>query len=262
MTVTRIVYGGYEKNPFVKYCKKKLEDQGVEVKDYSLDDLYGYIEKCKHSYKSICLFGDRNSYISDQLRLALMLDNPDMFYLDADCYLNDINNLPKNSVAVDGTIEGRPRVNDGACFYACPEWAKFYFDIYQDKTDDIIFSDKGIALTNYDVHDKWPYPEKLHYLNMHDPNHKWGRHYFVSNFSRYKNIAEDRRVVYYTFNSVMNEMKRNHIFWQLKDCPVEVGQLLNQTWYYDLYGNDDEFRVWQQQLCYTLKNPFLQFVEI
>lgn len=256
MEVTRIVHGGYENNPIVKHCASKIMLQGVGLKTIQLDDLGDVIEKCNHSKKCIEI-GDMKSYVGDQVRMYLGM-NDNIFYMDADAYLNNIKDVPLNSIAVEGK-----KINDGTFFYGNKKWCEYYYNLYQKKYLDLIY-DNGQADVNYVVRNRFPSDIPFNRVDT-TPGKDWGVHYYLSQFNRFKKITEDRRTVCYTFNDGMNCEKEQNLVWHLGKSmlPFVVGSLNNHIWFYNLekLGNID-VELWKEQMRYTLGNSFIYFREI
>lgn len=256
MEVTRIVHNGYENNPIVKHCASKIMLQGVSLKTIQLDDLGDVIEKCNHSKKCIEI-GDMKSYVGDQVRMYLGM-NDNIFYMDADAYLNNIKDVPLNSIAVEGK-----KINDGTFFYGNKKWCEYYYNLYQKKYLDLIY-DHGQADVNYVVRNRFPSDIPFNRVDT-TPGKDWGVHYYLSQFNRFKKITEDRRTVCYTFNDGMNCEKEQNLVWHLGKSmlPFVVGSLNNHIWFYNLekLGNID-VELWKEQMRYTLGNSFIYFREI
>ena len=256
MEVTRIVHGGYENNPIVKHCASKIMQQVVGLKTIQLDDLGDVIEKCNHSKECIEI-GNMTSYIGDQVRMYLgMKDN--IFYMDADAYVNNIKDIPLNSIAVENN-----KINDGTFFYGNKKWCEYYYNLYQKKYLDLIY-DNGQADVNYVVRARFPSNIPFNRIDTR-PGGNWGVHYYLSQFNRFKKITEDRRTVCYTFNDGMNYEKENNLYWHLgkSALPITVGALNNHCWYYNLKNLGDlDIELWKEQIRYTLGNSFIYFREI
>lgn len=257
--LTYLSHSGYENNPIVKHCLSKVKEYGIDYRIIDLKDLQPELEKCKHS--KYCFEHNMNSYVFDQLRLYLATQE-DMLYADLDCYAH-FEKLPINSVAVSKDDKEKTiQINNGSFFYTSKDAAfnKFYYDLYQNK--DIIKDGikSGHHLVNYEVFAKYPMEHfGLTGIELKDID---GIHYYVSQFSRYKRICENYRVVYYTTNR--NRYSTDHIYWQLGDCKNQqaIGSLNNQVWFYNLAKMRLPLEVWKEQMRYTLNNPSLVFIEI
>lgn len=255
MKVYYLAYNGYEKNPLVKYSLKKVQDQGVDTEIIQLKDIGDIIEKCNHT-KECLRIGDMGSYIGDQIRMYLGMTIPDFFYMDLDSYWNDIKSLPENFVAKD---KGTGLLNDGSGFRGCKDWCEYYYNIYQNNWQDLIYPKDHVAKVNYVVRQEHPCDIKVESV---EPN---GVHFFLSQIERYKKWTEDRRVVYYTFNDNPSIEKESHIYWKLKKSPLmpfRNGALNNHIYFYDLDYFKIDLNLWKQQMCYTMGNPCLIFKEI
>lgn len=254
--ILRIVHNGYENNPIVKHCASKIMQQGASLKTIQLSDLSDAIEKCNHSKKCIEI-GDMTSYIGDQLRMYLGMKD-DIFYMDADAYLNNVKGIPLNSIAVEGK-----KINDGTFFYGNKKWCEYYYNLYQKKYLDLIY-DNGQADVNYVVRNRFPSDIPFNKVDT-TPGKDWGVHYYLSQFNRFKKITEDRRTVCYTFNDGMNCEKEQNLVWHLGKSmlPFVAGSLNNHIWFYNLekLGNID-VELWKEQMRYTLGNSFIYFREI
>lgn len=258
--ISTIVYNGYEENPIVQYCRDQIRKAGYDSEILQLKDLP--IEKCNHSKMVLEKLGN-TSYVGDQLRLWLGMNTDDFFYCDADCALYKPELIKPNTVACDGDLDnGKPRINEGAFFYDCKDWCRYYFDIYQKNAKDLIYWKDGTALVNYRVREEFPYGGKINIVRSDTLPHTLCRHFFLSQFSRFFNICEDRGVVYYSLDNKPRLEKLDKIYWVLNDCTNEVGSFMNQIWFFDTYHNDDLVYLWKKQMCYTLGNPLIHFVEI
>lgn len=258
--ISTIVYGGYENNPIVKYCGEKVKNAGYDMEYIQLKDLP--IEKCNHSKMVLDRLG-MTSYIGDQLRLYLGMTEDDFFYCDADCALYKPELIKPNTVAVDGDLEnGKPRINEGAFFRDCKEWCEYYFNIYQENAEKLIYWKDGTALVNYRVREEFPYKGKLNLVRSDSLPHTLCRHFFLSQFNRFKNICEDRNTIYYTLDSTFRPSKMEKIYWQLNECYNEVGSFANIRWFFDCYGDKEMVELWKEQMRFTLGKTWVNFVEI
>lgn len=259
--INSVVYGGYEKNPFVQYCKRKTEESGLFKVEY-INLTNDLINQCKHSKMVLDKLG-MTSYIGDQVRLLLGKTIDNFFYCDADCALYKPELIKSNTVAVDGDLgNGKPRINEGAFFRDCKDWCEYYFDIYQKNAEKLIYWKDGTALVNYRVREEFPYKGKINLVRADTLPHTLCRHFFLSQFSRFKNIIEDRNTIYYTLDDKWRPSKEEKIYWQLNDCINEVGSFLNMRWFFDCYGSKEMVELWKEQMRFTLGRGWINFVEI
>lgn len=256
--LTYLSHSGYENNPIVQYCLSKTKERGIDYQIVDLKDLLPDLDKCKHS--KYCYEHNMNSYVFDQLRLYLALGK-EMMYADLDS-IGHFDELPINSVAVSFDRDKDLIINNGSYFYTSANhpFNQYYYDLYE--KDDIIKTGikEGHHLVNYEVFARWPMKETG--LIGVQPSKIDGIHYYVSQFSRYKRICENYKVVYYTTNR--NKIDPNHIYWQLGDQDKfnAIGSLGNQVWFYNLAKLRIPLDIWKEQMRYTLNNPSLLFIEV
>ena len=124
--VTIFNFYDYLKNPMAIYCVNQYKDKQI----LTLDDVKPYIDKCSHS-KHCIERGDSKSYIGDQVRLLMGSEIDDFCYVDADCIINDLDKIKKDTIAVDCSSDGTFRLQNGTFFYGLKDFNKYYYDVYE-----------------------------------------------------------------------------------------------------------------------------------
>ena len=115
MTVTQFNFNDYFENPIVKFCQKNIHEKlpNAVFHVYTLEDVLPIINKLNHSKKA--LEDQRWSFIGDQLRLYLSLQEDNFFYADADVYFSDMNKILSNKNCTDAYyIKDSLEINNGA----------------------------------------------------------------------------------------------------------------------------------------------------
>ena len=262
--VYSIEWDRYSRNPMSKYCHLKLKEQGIDHEILKLDDLGDYIERCNHSKFFLNNIG-RISYVGDQLRLLLAMEIPNFAYIDLDAWINVPVDFENKSYCFADVYNNKIRYNDGT-FYSVgdnKEYAEWLFNIYQKYYKDL--KTNGVWDVNYIVADKFTPPESIKRpepLFIKCPSEN-GDHFYISQFERFKNCTEERRVVYYTRDKAFNPKWSEIQYWSLspENNLARNGSFQNRVFFWNV-KNEDDFRLWQNQLCYTLGNPCIKFVEL
>lgn len=248
----------YCKNPIAAYCISK--NKGIKV--YTLEDMMPYIEKLPHSKK--CLDLGVNISIGNQLRLYLSTLEDDFLYVDADVF------LPETSInyikSFKNCVYFNPRFNkieNGTFFHSdknC-KFNKFYLDRYNELGEEEEFRKLNIFKT-------YPYDVNLQTMTSGDmklikPDI---RHFFISNFYKYKEQNPDINIVRYTYHPIApNDLG---VFWQLNDNLEDIYNIkgkYNSIYFFSTknphISQDELFELWKEQLNYVYQKK-LQFEEV
>ena len=82
------------------------------------------------------------------------------------------------------------------------------------------------------------------------------RHFFISNFYKFKNYCSENDVIKYTFNKVAPGMKG--VFWQLQDTMEDVYNVSNNTGAIFFFNTvnphisqTELFNLWKEQINYV-----------
>ena len=246
----------YIENPIANFCAK--QNKNLEI--YSLEDMMPYIQKLPNS--KACLLQNKKTSIGNQLRLYLSTLYNNFTYVDLDVFLYDetISEIEKyeNCIYYNSLIK---KIEPGTFFHSnknC-KFIKFYLDKYSTITSKIL---------NPYIFAKYPYELDLKNLisgDMHliKPNI---RHFYISNFYRFKNSNPNISIIKYTFNN--NIITEEPIFWQLNNTLDDIKLSFNgvsSIYYFNTTVNglsrDTVFNLWKEQLNYTYGRE-MQFVEI
>lgn len=219
-----------------------------------------YIQKLPNS--KACLLQDKKTSIGNQLRLYLSTLYDNFTYVDLDVLLYDetISEIEKyeNCIYYNKLIK---KIEPGTFFHSnknC-KFIKFYLDKYSTITSKV--------LSPY-IFAKYPYELDLKNLisgDMHliKPNI---RHFYISNFYRFKNSNPNISIIKYTFNN--NIITEEPIFWQLNNTLDDMKLSFNgvsSIYYFNTTVNgvsrDTVFNLWKEQLNYVYGKE-MQFVEI
>ena len=248
----------YGKNPIVNYCMS--HNKNLEV--YTLDDMMPYIEKLPHSKK--CLDMGINVSIGNQLRLYLSTLEDDFLYVDADCLLPEesINEIKsyKNCVYFNPKIN---KIENGTFFHSDKDcrFNKFYFDKYTE-----LAKEPGFKKIN--MFSTFPFERTVDSTMSGDMKLiKPGvKHFFVSNFYKFKKAFPETDTVRYHFGRV--EPRTTGVFWQLNNTLEDIYGLSNKIrkiYFFDTVcpyiSQDDMFNLWKEQMNYTFQKK-LKFERI
>lgn len=246
----------YIENPIANFCAK--QNKNLEV--YSLEDMMPYIQKLPNS--KACLLQDKKVSIGNQLRLYLSTLHDNFTYIDLDVFLGSeaISEIKKyeNCIYYNKSIN---KIEPGTFFHSnknC-KFIKFYLDKYSDITSNIL---------SPNIFAKYPYDLDLINLmsgDMHliKPNI---RHFYISNFYRFKNCNPNIGIIKYTFNDRI--VTEEPTFWQLNNGLDDIKSSFNgisNTYYFNTIVNglsrDTVFNLWKEQLNYVYGKE-MQFEEI
>lgn len=245
----------YIENPIANFCAK--QNKNLEI--YSLEDMMPYIQKLPNS--KACLLQDKKTSIGNQLRLYLSTLYDNFTYVDLDVLLYDktISEIEKyeNCIYYNSLIK---KIEPGTFFHSnknC-KFIKFYLDKYSTITSKVL---------NPYIFAEYPYELDLKNFisgDMHliKPNI---RHFYISNFYRFKNSNPNISIIKYTFNNIITE---EPIFWQLNNTLDDIKLSFNgvsNIYYFNTTVNglsrDTVFNLWKEQLNYVYGKE-MQFVEI
>ncbi len=249
----------YCKNPIAEFCISKNKD----IKVYTLEDMMPYIQQLPHSKK--CLDLGVKISIGNQLRLYLSTLEDNFLYVDADCFLpeSSIEEIKKHK----NCVYYNPRfdkIENGTFFHSdkdC-EFNKFYLEKYNELGNEPIFRRINIFKE---------YPYKVDRENLMSGDMKLLkpdiRHFFISNFYKFKNANPDISVVRYSFEDVRTQTAQG-AFWQLQDDLSDIYSISNKvrSIYFFNTANPhipqtDLFNLWKEQINYVYGKE-MQFEQI
>jgi hypothetical protein len=245
----------YCKNPIAEFCTSKNKD----IKIYTLDDMMPYIQKLPHSKK--CLDLGVKISIGNQLRLYLSTLEDDFLYVDADCFLpeSSIDEIEKYKNCVYYNAKYN-KIENGTFFHSdkdC-EFNKFYLEKYNELGNESTFR-------KINIFHEYPYkreadPTMSGDMKLIKPDI---RHFFISNFYKFKNCYPDISVIKYSFEKISPNMRG--AFWQLQDTYEDIYSATgkNNAIYFFNTTNPhisqvDLFNLWKEQLNYAYQKE-LQF---
>ena len=238
----------YGKNPIAAYCISHNKD----IKVYTLDDMMPYIEKLPHSKK--CLDLGVKISIGNQLRLYLSTLEDDFLYIDADCFLpeSSIEEIKKykNCVYYNQKFD---KIENGTFFHSNKDcrFNSFYLEKFNALAAEPSFRRVNIFHT-------FPFEREADATMSGDmklikPDI---RHFFISNFYKFKNYCSENDVIKYTFNKVAPGMKG--VFWQLQDTMEDVYNVSNNTGAIFFFNTvnphisqTELFNLWKEQINYV-----------
>ena len=250
----------YCKNPIADFCISKNRD----IKVYTLEDMMPYIQQLPHSKKCLEL-GIKNS-IGDQLRLYLSTLEDDFLYVDADCFLPEgsIEEIKKykNCVYYNRRFD---KIENGTFFHSDKDckFNRFYLDRFTE-----LGNEPSIRKIN--VFKEYPYEKDIESLTSGDmkllkPDI---RHFFISNFYKFKNANPDISTVRYSFGSVDRTQYVQGDFWILQDTLEDVYSISNKFGNIYFFNTTnphisqvDLFNLWKEQINYVYGKE-MQFEEI
>lgn len=249
----------YCKNPIAEFCISKNKD----IKVYTLEDMMPYIQQLPHSKK--CLDLGVKISIGNQLRLYLSTLEDDFLYVDADCFLpeSSIEEIKKykNCVYYNPRFD---KIENGTFFHSdkdC-EFNKFYLEKYNELGNEPIFRRVNIFKE---------YPYKVDRENLMSGDMKLLkpdiRHFFISNFYKFKNANPDISVVRYSFEDLKTQTAQG-AFWQLQDDLEDIYSLSNKIRSIHFFNTasphisqTDLFNLWKEQINYVYGKE-MQFEQI
>lgn len=249
----------YCKNPIAEFCISKNKD----IKVYTLEDMMPYIQQLPHSKK--CLDLGVKISIGNQLRLYLSTLEDNFLYVDADCFLpeNSIEEIKKykNCVYYNPRFD---KIENGTFFHSdkdC-EFNKFYLEKYNELGNEPIFRRVNIFKE---------YPYKVDRENLMSGDMKLVkpdiRHFFISNFYKFKNANPDISVVRYSFEDLKTQTAQG-AFWQLQDDLEDIYSLSNKIRSIHFFNTanphipqTDLFNLWKEQINYVYGKE-MQFEQI
>ena len=250
----------YSKNPIAAYCISHNKD----IKVYTLDDMMPYIEKLPHSKK--CLDLGVKISIGNQLRLYLSTLEDDFLYVDADCFLpeSSIEEIKKykNCVYYNQRFD---KIENGTFFHSDKDckFNKFYLEKYNELGNDQVFKKLNIFKT-------FPYerekdPTMSGDMKLVKPDI---RHFFISNFYKFKNANPDISTVRYSFESFDKTQIIQGAFWQLQDTLEDIYNISNNSrsiYFFNTISSHipqvDLFNLWKEQINYVYGKE-MQFEEV
>ena len=248
----------YGKNPLAEFCI--ANNKGLKV--YTLDDMMPYIEKCPFSKR--CLDLGVNISIGNQLRLYLSTLEDDFMYVDADCF------LPESSVAeiksYKNCVYFNPafnKIENGTFFHSDKDcrFNKFYFDKYNELAKEPGFKRVNMFSTFPFERDADPTMSGDMKLIKSDV-----RHFFVSNFYKFRNYCSENDVVKYTFDRITPGMKG--AFWHLQSNMEDVYNITNNgtsVFFFNTVSSHisqvDLFNLWKEQINYVFQKK-MQFEQV
>lgn len=248
----------YGKNPIADFCIKNNKD----LKVYTLDDMMPYIEKLPHSKK--CLDLGVKLSIGNQLRLYLSTLEDDFLYVDADCFLPESSLAEiksyKNCVYYNPTFD---KIENGTFFHSDKDcrFNKFYLEKYNE-----IAAQPGLKRSN--IFHTIPFerdadPTMSGDMKLIKPDI---RHFFVSNFYKFKSFCSENDVIRYTFDKVTPGMKG--VFWQLQDTMEDIYSISkndSSIFFFDTINphisQTDLFNLWKEQINYVYQKE-MQFEQV
>lgn len=249
----------YCKNPIAEFCISKNKD----IKVYTLEDMMPYIQQLPHSKK--CLDLGVKISIGNQLRLYLSTLEDDFLYVDADCFLpeSSIEEIKKykNCVYYNPRFD---KIENGTFFHSdkdC-EFNKFYLEKYNELGNEPIFRRVNIFKE---------YPYKVDRENLMSGDMKLLkpdiRHFFISNFYKFKNANPDISVVRYSFEDLKTQTAQG-AFWQLQDDLEDIYSVSNKIRSIHFFNTanphipqTDLFNLWKEQINYVYGKE-MQFEQI
>lgn len=249
----------YCKNPIAEFCISKNKD----IKVYTLEDMMPYIQQLPHSKK--CLDLGVKISIGNQLRLYLSTLEDDFLYVDADCFLpeSSIEEIKKykNCVYYNPRFD---KIENGTFFHSdkdC-EFNKFYLERYNELGNEPIFRRVNIFKE---------YPYKVDRENLMSGDMKLLkpdiRHFFISNFYKFKNANPDISVVRYSFEDLKTQTAQG-AFWQLQDDLEDIYSVSNKIRSIHFFNTanphipqTDLFNLWKEQINYVYGKE-MQFEQI
>lgn len=249
----------YCKNPIAEFCISKNKD----IKVYTLEDMMPYIQQLPHSKK--CLDLGVKISIGNQLRLYLSTLEDDFLYVDADCFLpeSSIEEIKKykNCVYYNPRFD---KIENGTFFHSdkdC-EFNKFYLEKYNELGNEPIFRRINIFKE---------YPYKVDRENLMSGDMKLLkpdiRHFFISNFYKFKNANPDISVVRYSFEDLKTQTAQG-AFWQLQDDLEDIYNVSNRIRSIHFFNTanphipqTDLFNLWKEQINYVYGKE-MQFEQI
>ena len=249
----------YCKNPIAEFCISKNKD----IKVYTLEDMMPYIQQLPHSKK--CLDLGVKISIGNQLRLYLSTLEDDFLYVDADCFLpeSSIEEIKKykNCVYYNPRFD---KIENGTFFHSnkdC-EFNKFYLERYNELGNEPIFRRVNIFKE---------YPYKVDRENLMSGDMKLLkpdiRHFFISNFYKFKNANPDISIVRYSFEDLKTQTAQG-AFWQLQDDLEDIYSVSNKIRSIHFFNTanphisqTDLFNLWKEQINYVYGKE-MQFEQI
>lgn len=238
----------YCKNPIAAYCISKNKD----IKVYTLEDMMPYIEKLPHSKK--CLDLGIKISIGNQLRLYLSTLEDNFLYVDADCFLPEesLSEIEKydNCVYYNKKFD---KIENGTFFHSnkdC-EFNKFYLEKYNE-----LGNQNGFKKLN--IFKEYPYKKDIEKMVSGDmklikPDI---RHFFISNFYKFKNCNPDSSVIKYSFEPIAREMQG--VFWQLQDTMEDIYNISTNNksiFFFNTINphisQTELFNLWKEQINYV-----------
>lgn len=163
--ITSFVFNAYEKNPIARMC---LEKQPRHI--LSEKELLPIIMKLRHS--KWAYENKQWSFVGDELRLYLASISDDFLYVDADCIIDNPEDIKMNCCP--------PNLNNGTFFRANKntEWVKYYLDIYE--------KNEIKNTVNYVLFQQYPYRIPIQ-------NNIRYTHFFTSFWERWKNRDKNKK---------------------------------------------------------------------
>lgn len=248
----------YCKNPIAEFCVSKNKD----IKVYTLDDMMPYIQQLPYSKK--CLDLGVNISIGNQLRLYLSTLEDDFLYVDADCFLPD-NALEeikkyKNCVYYNPQFD---KIENGTFFHSDKDckFNKFYLEKYNELGNEPAF--RRIHIFRTFPYEREKDPTMSGDMKLIKPD---VRHFFISNFYKFKNYCSENDVVKYSFERVTPDMKG--VVWQLQDTLEDVYSISKKDgaiFFFNTINPHisqvDLFNLWKEQINYVYGKE-MQFVMI
>lgn len=255
ITPTIFNFYDYLKNPIADFCVSQYRNKNV----LTLDDLMPEIQKLKHS--KWALDNNLRSYIGDQLRLKLALENNDFLYIDADAYIPDLSIILKNKNCTD--YADVKKINNGTFFYSDKNcrFNSYYFNIYNTMPKEYYYD------CNYSIFNRFPFELDLENKKSGDMNlldNVNPKHFLINIFYRFKKEFPNIDVIYYTKKTHTDE----RLVWQIENCPKYVAAMHDgnrNVWFFEtLYQyipQNDLISLFKEQLNFTYQKT-LKFIEV
>lgn len=246
-------FNDYLKNPIADYCVSRYKYKTV----YTLNDLLPIIQNLKHS--KWALENNKLSFVGDQLRLYLAMQQDNFFYVDADCYFPD-EEINKIQIFKNCTDYNYGKINNGTFFKSdknC-KFNKYYFDLYNK------INKEEYYYCNFDLFNKYPFEIKEGYSGDMKLLKTNSRHFLISKFRNFQKRYPDIETIYYTRKEKIEKM----FYWKFikEDLNCEIIHTRKKSAYiyninYKYISEDDLIRLWKEQLNYTYQKQ-LKFIEI
>lgn len=233
--ITIFDFYNYSNNPIVQFCLSKYIDKQI----LSIDDCLQDILKLKHS--QYCYDNDFRVRIGNELRLYYASISDDFIYVDADSWVENIEDLKMNHCYGE-IIQGRLIYNDGSYFRANKntDWVNYYVNIYENNE----IGNKGTSI----VYCKFPYKIPTQKLNH--------THFYISCFNRFARNFPLTEKIYYTYD-YRKALDFKRPIWLFDG---NTGRITNTKIFHTT--TKLPFEVFKDQLKFSFDNNCLFFEEI